>query len=243
MSSPQPARGGRRPVAVVGGLLLVIGLVVLGAVALGQRAAPPEAPRTTGAVAPSDPSDGGHDAPAATPAPSPEGTEGEGGGSASQGAEDQVAAMDASEPTRVRVPAHGIDAPVFPIALAEDGTLPAPSGERADDAAWFEGSPTPGEDGPAVIEGHVTYSGDPSVFFDLGAVEPGDRIEVDRADGSTAVFEVHEITRVPKDEFPTWAVYGNTEGPELRMITCGGEVDEDGRHQDNVLVHAHLVDA
>lgn len=104
------------------------------------------------------------------------------------------------------MPAHGIDAPVFPIALAEDGTLPAPSGERADDAAWFEGSPTPGEDGPAV-------------------------------------FEVHEITRVPKDEFPTWAVYGNTEGPELRMITCGGEVDEDGRHQDNVLVHAHLVDA
>lgn len=134
-----------------------------------------------------------------------------------------------------------MDEQVFPIGLGQDGKLLAPRGERADLTAWFEGSPTPGETGPSVIEGHVTWGGEPSVFFELGALEPGDRIEVDREDGTTAVFEVYDAARYPKDEFPTVEVYGRTDGPELRLITCGGDLGADGHHLDNTVISARLI--
>ena len=46
----------------------------------------------------------------------------------------------------------------------------------------------------------------------------------------------------PKDDFPTLEVYGNTDGPELRLITCGGEFDRGtGHYVDNTVVYASLV--
>jgi len=37
-------------------------------------------------------------------------------------------------------------------------------------------------------------------------------------------------------------VYGNTQGSELRLITCGGEFDPDNNYySDNVVVYAELV--
>jgi hypothetical protein len=45
-----------------------------------------------------------------------------------------------------------------------------------------------------------------------------------------------------KDTFPTREVYGDTEGPELRLITCGGSYDQsDGGYQSNVVVYATML--
>src|SRR5690606_798828 len=100
------------------------------------------------------------------------------------------------------------------------------------------GSPSPGEAGPAVILGHVSGpGGQPSVFVRLAQLRAGDRIAVDLADGSSAVFEVYRTEHHDKDEFPTEAVYGDTPEPELRVITCSGEIDAElGRHRDNTIV-------
>ncbi len=143
----------------------------------------------------------------------------------------------------MRIPAIGVDSPVHGLGLDGEGKLQVPSGELYNQVAWYDGSPTPGEVGPAVLEGHVTGAGyAPSVFFELGDTRKGDRIEVDRADGSTATFEVTEVKSSPKDDFPRIDVYGATDGPELRVITCGGTYDKDaGRHLDNVIVFAELV--
>ena len=44
---------------------------------------------------------------------------------------------------------------------------------------------------------------------------------------------------VPKTDFPTLDVYGNTDSPELRLITCGGPFDSSaGSYVDNVVVFA-----
>ncbi len=60
-------------------------------------------------------------------------------------------------------------------------------------------------------------------------------------DGSRAGFVVIRVERVPKAEFPTAAVYGDTAGPELRLITCGGVFDRAARsYRDNVIVYAVL---
>ncbi|MCW1805990.1 MULTISPECIES: class F sortase [Brachybacterium] len=226
-------RGGRPWATTALGVLCMVGLLLVVVALLRQEPAPPQAPTVgAGTESSASASDPGSTSRPTTPESSqptstPEAT---------------PTALPASEPTRVRLDGRGIDGNVFPISLADDGTLPAPSGARKDDAAWYDGSPTPGQPGPSVIEGHVTYGGEPSVFFELGAVQKGDRVTVDREDGRTAAFEVYDVARFPKDAFPTEGVYGNTAGPELRLITCGGSVDGEGRHADNVIVFARLVD-
>jgi hypothetical protein len=68
----------------------------------------------------------------------------------------------------------------------------------------------------------------------------GDRITVRRADGTTAVFRVRELEQVDQKAFPTRKVYGDTTRPELRLITCGGEL-VDGHRPDNIILYADLV--
>ena len=46
---------------------------------------------------------------------------------------------------------------------------------------------------------------------------------MDREDGRTVVYEVYRVDQFAKDAFPTVDVYGSTPGPELLVITCGGE--------------------
>lgn len=146
-------------------------------------------------------------------------------------------------PVSVSIPAIGVDSDLLHLGLDPDGSLQVPQGADFDRAAWFDGSPRPGEPGPAVIEGHVSsIDRGPSVFFELTRLQVGDRVEVTRADGSTATFEVYDLQQFPKDSFPTIQVYGNTAGPELRLITCGGTVAEStGRFVDNVIVFAREV--
>jgi LPXTG-site transpeptidase (sortase) family protein len=144
----------------------------------------------------------------------------------------------------VSIPTIGVQSELLSLGLNADGTLAVPQpGPDYDKAAWFNGSPRPGDLGPAVIEGHVDSAANgPSVFYRLGELVVGDRVEVTRADGSVAPFVVDEVRVVPKDDFPTLDVYGNTSGPELRLITCGGPFDSAaGSYVDNVVVFARLA--
>jgi LPXTG-site transpeptidase (sortase) family protein len=147
-------------------------------------------------------------------------------------------------PVSLSIPAIDVRSELVPLGRKPDGTLEVPQpGPDYDKAAWFDGSPRPGEVGPAVIEGHVDSAANgPSVFYSLGSLAVGDRIEVTRADGSVAAFRVDDVRVVPKDDFPTLEVYGNTDGPELRLITCGGPFDSSaGHYEDNVVVFASQV--
>ena len=141
------------------------------------------------------------------------------------------------------MPSIDVDSSVHGLGLDGQGSLKVPEGDRYDEVAWYDGSPTPGEVGPSVLEGHVTGTGEsPSVFFELGATKAGDEIEVDRADGTTATFEVNEVRSYPKADFPKVDVYGSTDSPELRIITCGGTYDKAARrHVDNTVVFAKLI--
>jgi hypothetical protein len=151
-------------------------------------------------------------------------------------------ALPAAPPTRLAIPALGVRARVGRAGLLPDGTLRPPGPPREDEPAWYTGSVTPGEAGTAVIEGHLDSSAGPSVFFRLGRLRPGQTVRVRRADRSTAVFTVDAVRRFPKDAFPTHAVYADTAGPSLRLITCGGRFDTAARHyRDNTVAFAHLT--
>lgn len=148
-----------------------------------------------------------------------------------------TADAQAPAPVRVRIPAIGVDAPVEPLDLDAQGVLPAPGGNHV--TGWWRAGPEPGERGPAVIAGHVDSYQGPAVFLRLAELEAGQRILVEREDGTAIAFAVTHLERHAKDAFPTAAVYGGTPGPELRLITCGGEFDSAARrYLDNIIVYA-----
>lgn len=212
---------------VLGGLLVVAGVastsVVLTQNEIAADAAPtststPVSTLPTATVPPPPPTTAG--APAAVPAavePAPEWA-----------------------PTQVRVPKIGVDAPIDPLGVDEQNSLEVPADTTR--VGWWSGGAEPGEDDPAVLAGHVDSTTGPAVFFELEQLVPGDVVEVDRVDGSTARFMVERLESHPKDDFPTNAVYGPTDSSTLRLITCFGAFDtERSSYLDNLIVYANLM--
>ncbi len=147
---------------------------------------------------------------------------------------------DAPRPVGLRIPALGVHADTIDLGLDPDGRLEVPS--DAARTGWWIGGTRPGERGPGVIVGHVDSRAGPGVFADLHRVQGGMQVLVDREDGTTAHFEVHGMLQVGKDEFPTDLVYGDTDQPRLRLVTCGGAFDRDARsYDDNVVVDLALL--
>ncbi|MET9154792.1 class F sortase [Streptomyces griseoflavus] len=145
-----------------------------------------------------------------------------------------------SVPVRLRIPAIGVDTPVMQLGLAPDRSVEVPPLTADDRAGWYRHSPTPGQRGPSVLLGHVTVGvhGD-GVFRHLARLRRGDRITARLENGTAAAFTVDSVRTVAKADFPTEAVYGDVDRPELRLITCGGPREGD-EYRDNVIVFATL---
>ncbi|MGK5112807.1 class F sortase [Geodermatophilus sp. CPCC 205506] len=140
----------------------------------------------------------------------------------------------------MQIPALGVTSRIIELGLERDGSMEVPQG--AYPVGWYDGSPTPGQLGPAVLAGHVDWEGEPGAFYGLRELRPGDTVVVDRADGTVATFRVDRVEKHPKDEFPTDEVYSDIDHAGLRLITCGGAFDEDtGDYRDNIIVFASLA--
>ncbi len=156
---------------------------------------------------------------------------------------DRGPSLSRSLPVSVDIPAIGVNSKLLRLGLNPDGTIQVPSLlTSADEAAWYKYSATPGQIGASVIEGHVdTYRG-PAVFFRLGALRPGDTVDVRLADGITAIFRVTGVREYLKSKFPAKSIYGTTGYAALRLITCGGAFDyATGHYLSSTVVFASLV--
>ncbi|WP_431678825.1 class F sortase [Kitasatospora sp. KL5] len=151
--------------------------------------------------------------------------------------------MPRSAPTRVRIRAAGVDAPVTGLALDADGSLEPPPEDDDNLAGWYAAGTAPGESGTAVLAGHVDTGSGPAVFYRLGTLHRGDQVEVVRADRSTAWFAVDGVEVYPKKDFPDRKVYAAAPNAQLRLITCGGGFTHRDGYDGNVVVYAHLVRA
>lgn len=141
------------------------------------------------------------------------------------------------DPVSVAIPAIGVESPLVRLGLNRDRSMEVP--EDFSRAGWYVHAPRPGEVGPAVIAGHVSSSAGPGVFAELAELSPGDRVAVTRADGQRVSFTVDRVEQHPKGQLAEAGVYDDTDGPELRLITCGGEFDRQARsHRENVVVFA-----
>jgi sortase family protein len=148
-----------------------------------------------------------------------------------------------SLPVSVDIPAIGVNSKLLYLGVNPDGTIQVPSLETsAGEAAWYKYSATPGQIGASVLEGHVDSYQGPAVFFRLGALRPGDTIDVTLADGITAIFRVTGVREYLKSDFPAKSIYGETDYAALRLITCGGAFDyTTGHYLSSTIVFASLI--
>lgn len=160
-----------------------------------------------------------------------------------------------AEPTAISIPAIGVQSSLRAYGLTETGELAVPPVTEPLQAGYYGGVDPefpgdeylPGENGPAVVMGHVDgviagQKGRPGVFYRLHELLPGNEILIDRDGQPQLRFVVTEVRRYAKATFDTQAVYGPTQKPELRAITCGGAFDRSaGHYVDNVVVFAELA--
>ncbi|MFE7135820.1 class F sortase, partial [Streptomyces sp. NPDC057638] len=146
-----------------------------------------------------------------------------------------------SPPRRITVRALGVDAPVRAVGLEPDGSIAAPPVDEENLAGWYAGAVTPGERGTAVVVGHVDTTRGPAVFSLLGSLQRGSAVEILRADGRTAVFQVDRVETHGRSGFPSQRVYRDAPRPELRLITCGGRFVPGAGYDANVVVFAHAT--
>ncbi|WP_249522268.1 class F sortase [Modestobacter marinus] len=223
MSEQSSRRPGPRTWTALAVALVVVAVVAVVVAVTGQQQAPQPAAAAGQGASPTSASPG---APPAAPAP-----------------DDAAPAPEVAQPVSVSIPTIGVTSDLLRLGLNDDGTVEVPPLGPDDQAGWYERGPAPGAVGPAVLLGHVDSAAHgPGVFFDLGALQPRDEVEVARADGTVAVFVVDRVERHPKDDFPSLAAYGNTPDAQLRLITCGGDFDSAARsYEDNVIAFATLV--
>ena len=144
-------------------------------------------------------------------------------------------------PVTLRVPALGIYAAVESVGEDSSGNMGTPA--RSSDTAWFNLVPRPGDGGDSVITGHVNWYDNPcAVFCNLPAVRVGMDVYVDRADGSTIHFAVDNYNYYDAAGAPPDWLYTTQGGPQLTLITCGGDFDpSSGHYNKRLLVHTHSV--
>jgi hypothetical protein len=164
-------------------------------------------------------------------------------------------------PMAIRIPDLKVAGSFVPTKLCcglnLDATIQVPDITAPKLAGWYRASPLPGdkadetsEIGPSIILGHINGDKQQGIFSKLSTLKAGSthHIFVDRSDGKTADFEITLVQKVPKEEFPTKSVYGLTEEPELRLISCGGRLDpqyNEGpahhRYIDQIIVYGKLL--
>lgn len=140
-------------------------------------------------------------------------------------------------PVYLKIPTIGVNAQVEHVGLAPDGAMDVP--KDYDNVAWFDRGPRPGEQGNAVIDGHVDSRTRAAVFWKLNTLKPGDEIIVIGDDAVERKFIVTGVEFYKRTEAPLARIFGPRTGAHLNLITCGGIFDRRiGEYDSNWVVYA-----
>ena len=150
------------------------------------------------------------------------------------------ASAPSGQPSRLSIPALGIDAKVQHVGISSAGNVMVPS--NFTDVAWYKWGPAPGEPGTAIIDGHVdnglSLAG---VFKRLDQIQTGDDIDVVTASGTKLAFVVTGIQSYPYQQVPMAAITAPKRDAELALITCdGGWVQGQRTYDHRLVVYAKL---
>lgn len=132
-----------------------------------------------------------------------------------------------SVPVGLRIPSLGLEAPIVPLGLADDGNMAAPT--DPDTIGWYAPGARVGVPGNAILDGHVDWGGRLRVFGLLKQLGPGDTVEVADEAGDWLEYQVVWSQLVDAADPPLHEIFSQGPEEEVTLITCGGTFDS-GRH-------------
>lgn len=142
-------------------------------------------------------------------------------------------------PLRITIPAINVDTAVEHVGKDAQGNMDVP--KDANNVAWYELGYKPGENGNAVIAGHLDTKTGSAIFYRLNDLRVGDDLTVVTDQNKKLVFTVIKKQIYTAESFPIPTVFGPASTPLLNLITCAGVFDRTSEHYlDRVVVFTQL---
>jgi LPXTG-site transpeptidase (sortase) family protein len=125
-------------------------------------------------------------------------------------------------PVRLTIPVINVNAAIQHLGVTANGEMEVPNSSI--DVGWFKLGSRPGENGSAVIVGHVDDpNGKAGIFMNLYQLKKGDTLYIEDDTGRTLSFVVRESRLYD----PGYAeeVFSANDKAHLNLITCDGVWD------------------
>jgi LPXTG-site transpeptidase (sortase) family protein len=151
-------------------------------------------------------------------------------------------AESAPTPVSVAIPRIRVTADVIPSGVAADGQAEVP--EDINHVGWYRFGRAPGdEQGAVVLVGHRDGRvGGPGIFYNVGALDVGDKIVVTDEAGQSWQYEVTSREAIERTALPVDELFRKHGDQMLVLISCGGVYDRSlGGYRDNIVVTAQPV--
>lgn len=133
---------------------------------------------------------------------------------------------------------------IYPVGVIEEGDRKGQMDtiDDPDVAAWYEPGYAPGELGNALINGHKSWKGKIGRFSVLWDMKEGQRVAVEREDGSVLYFKVVSVDFYPYDDYPEEVMQIESDVAKLTLITCYGDFDHSaGTSKQRCVVVCELI--
>lgn len=143
------------------------------------------------------------------------------------------------KPTTISIPSIKVEANIEDVGLLDNGQMGVP--EDFNQVGWFKEGIMPGEQGNAVLAGHVDSKTGPAIFYRLDQLSVGDEVTVQDENGKTLTFVVYDKKSFETETAPVQKIFGFSYRSQLNLITCTGSFNrEKGTHEERLVVYTVL---
>lgn len=142
-------------------------------------------------------------------------------------------------PIRLKIPTINVNANIQELGVNSKEEMDVPS--NIIDVGWYKLGTVPGEQGNAVIDGHLDgKNGEAGVFANLSKLKKGEKIYIEDDKGTTITFAVRESRAYD----PGYAadIFISSNSAHLNLITCNGVWDKNKKsYSKRLVVFADLI--
>ncbi len=143
-------------------------------------------------------------------------------------------------PIRLKMEKISLDATVEAVGQTKRSEMDVP--KDADNVAWYNLGVKPGEQGNAVISGHLDDRAGKAVFWQLRKLKVGDQVAVVDSAGVERTFAVIEVGIYPYNKAPLNKIFGFDLERDLNLITCTGKWNKKlHTYNQRLVVYTRLV--
>jgi LPXTG-site transpeptidase (sortase) family protein len=150
-------------------------------------------------------------------------------------------ALDNTPPVQIKIPDLGIDASIVHMDMGADNILPVPTSGQ--DVAWYSYGARLGEEGNAILAGHIDWNRERGVFWTLRDAQPGQTITLVSSAGRVYEYQV-DWAKTFKEESPDGleTLRSRVGGTTITLVTCTGRYDlQSQSYLDRHIVRATLT--